>query len=310
MKITRFKFFGEGLLLCCTLIWGFAFIVVKDSLDSVGVNMLNGLRFSVAGVTLGVICIRRLVKDRGASLLSGLLIGFFLWAAYTVQTYGINYTTPGKNAFLTTIYVVFVPLYQSIIKKEKPKLKHIITALTALVGIGILCLNPTEIFKFNLGDALSALCGVIFAAEIVSVDFFSKKCDVFSMTCYSFLFTGLFSFTTAAAVGESVPKITTAIIFPVLFLSLAATVAALLLQNIGQKYCAAPTASIIMGLESVFGTLFSVLFGMEKITLNFFIGAFIIFASLVICEIDFTGIKKSKEALQKPRVTVIIRTTV
>ena len=141
MKITRFKFFGEGLLLCCTLIWGFAFIVVKDSLDSVGVNMLNGLRFSVAGVTLGVICIRRLVKDRGASLLSGLLIGFFLWAAYTVQTYGINYTTPGKNAFLTTIYVVFVPLYQCIIKKEKPKLKHIITALTALVGIGILCLR-------------------------------------------------------------------------------------------------------------------------------------------------------------------------
>ena len=97
-------------MLITTAIWGFAFVVVKDTVDKVPPVYMMAFRFTIAAVGLTLICARRIKKLNPSILLHGGIIGVCLFLAYLLQTVGIQYTTAGKNAFLTTVYVIFVPL--------------------------------------------------------------------------------------------------------------------------------------------------------------------------------------------------------
>ena len=90
-----------GLVLTAA-IWGFAFVVVKDSLDYIGAVYMIAIRYSLAAVVMGIIFIKKWRMMDARYLRHGLLTGIFLFTAYTTQTMGCDYTTAGKNAFLTT----------------------------------------------------------------------------------------------------------------------------------------------------------------------------------------------------------------
>ena len=92
---------SAGLLLTAA-IWGFAFVVVKDSLDYIGSFYMVAIRFSIAAVGMGLIFFKKIRLIDKKHLLMGAITGFFLFFAYIVQTVGCFYTTAGKNAFLTT----------------------------------------------------------------------------------------------------------------------------------------------------------------------------------------------------------------
>ncbi len=68
-------------------------------------------------------------------------MGVCLFCAYTAQTIGITDTTPGKNAFLTTIYCVFVPFLFWLVNKSKPDVYNLVASVTCIVGVGFLYLS-------------------------------------------------------------------------------------------------------------------------------------------------------------------------
>ncbi len=274
---------AKAALLAAAIIWGSSFIVVKGTVDLLPPNMLLGVRFTIGFCVLALIFRKRLKQiDRGY-LLSGALIGVFLFAAYCVQTYGIQTTTPGKNAFLTAIYCVIVPFLFWAVNKKRPDKYNFIAVFVCITGIGLVSLTGS--FSIERGDALTLASGVMYACHIVAIAKLSGSRDPILLTILQFGTAAILAWILSLATETVSPAMFTPdAIKALLYLALGGTSTAVLLQNIGQKYTDPSSAGIIMSLESVFGVLFSVFFYGEQLTGRLVMGFVLIFLAVLISE--------------------------
>ena len=100
---------AKAALLVATLIWGSTFIIFKDAMNGLPPLFILAFRYLVATVILSAVFFKKLRLINKTYLWQGAVLGVFLAAAYIFQTYGLQGTTPGKNAFLTAVYCVLVP---------------------------------------------------------------------------------------------------------------------------------------------------------------------------------------------------------
>lgn len=287
--ITFIASFG---MLLTAAIWGFAFVVVKDSLDVVPPIYMLSFRFTIAGIVLALICIKKLALLNKTILLHGSVLGFFLFIAYAFQTIGCQYTTAGKNAFLTTIYVILVPLFLWILTKQQPKPQTIIAAFIALVGIALLSLQ--EDFSINKGDLLTIFCSIGFSLHMIFIAHYNATEDAVLLTILQIFFAALFSWITAPFIDGSFPLYVfhnSKTIFSLLYLGIFSTMIAFFLQNICQKYTPTPIASLFLSFESVFGVIFSCIFLKEILTRKMILGCMLLFCAVILSELK---IKKQK----------------
>ncbi len=277
--------FCDIALLLCGALWGSGFTVMKNSLDSMPVNFLLAFRFTIAGILLALILIRQFKGITRKTILRGLCCGFLLYCAYSVQTYGLALTTSGKNAFLTAIYVIIVPFLYWLVYKRKPTKFHIIAAALFIVGVGVVALSSD--LSVNMGDMLTLLCGVLYAAHIVAVSIFSDQGEnVMLLTAMQFIFAAMFAFI-VGFIFEPFPTdalATSEAQFSIAYLGIACTLLALTLQNIGLKYAPPAHASLLMSTEAPFGVLFGILFLGEALTLRFIVGVVFISVAIFISE--------------------------
>ncbi len=284
---TKQVFASLGLLLTAA-VWGFAFVVVKDSLDYVGSVYMVAIRFSIAAIGLAIIFCKRLKKIDKKHLLMGAVTGLFLFLAYLVQTIGCSYTTAGKNAFLTTIYVILIPLISWPLYKKRPYWYVFLAAVLSLTGIGLLALGGDDFNGVNIGDILTLICGLFFALHILWTEKCNKEgCDTIIITMLQFAFAALFGWILAPFMDGAFPVIalqTPKIILSMLYLGVFSSMICYSLQNIGLKYVQSSLASLFLSFESVFGVLFSTLFLHEQLTVRMIIGCVLIFCAIVIAE--------------------------
>lgn len=280
-------FASLGLLLTAA-VWGFAFVVVKDSLDYVGSVYMVAIRFSIAAIGLAIIFCKRLKKIDKKHLLMGGVTGLFLFLAYLVQTIGCSYTTAGKNAFLTTIYVILIPLIGWPLYKKRPQWHVFVAAGLSLTGIGLLALGGDDISGINIGDILTLLCGLFFALHILWTEKCNKEgCDTIIITMLQFAFAAFFGWILAPFMDGAFPIVaikTPKVILSMLYLGLFSSMICFSLQNIGLKYVQSSLASLFLSFESVFGVLFSTIFLHETLTLKMAVGCALIFSAIVIAE--------------------------
>lgn len=280
-------FASLGLLLTAA-VWGFAFVVVKDSLDYVGSVYMVAIRFSIAAIGLAIIFCKRLKKIDKKHLLMGGVTGLFLFLAYLVQTIGCSYTTAGKNAFLTTIYVILIPLIGWPLYKKRPQWHVFLAAGLSLTGIGLLALGGDDISGINIGDILTLLCGLFFALHILWTEKCNKEgCDTIIITMLQFAFAAFFGWILAPFMDGAFPIAaikTPKVILSMLYLGLFSSMICFSLQNIGLKYVQSSLASLFLSFESVFGVLFSTIFLHETLTLKMAVGCALIFSAIVIAE--------------------------
>ena len=280
-------FASLGLLLTAA-VWGFAFVVVKDSLDYVGSVYMVAIRFSIAAIGLAIIFCKRLKKIDKKHLLMGGVTGLFLFLAYLVQTIGCSYTTAGKNAFLTTIYVILIPLISWPLYKKRPQWHVFLAAGLSLTGIGLLALGGDDISGINIGDILTLLCGLFFALHILWTEKCNKEgCDTIIITMLQFAFAAFFGWILAPFMDGAFPIAaikTPKVILSMLYLGLFSSMICFSLQNIGLKYVQSSLASLFLSFESVFGVLFSTIFLHETLTLKMVVGCALIFSAIVIAE--------------------------
>lgn len=280
-------FASLGLLLTAA-VWGFAFVVVKDSLDYVGSVYMVAIRFSIAAIGLAIIFCKRLKKIDKKHLLMGGVTGLFLFLAYLVQTIGCSYTTAGKNAFLTTIYVILIPLIGWPLYKKRPQWHVFVAAGLSLTGIGLLALGGDDISGINIGDILTLLCGLFFALHILWTEKCNKEgCDTIIITMLQFAFAAFFGWILAPFMDGAFPIAaikTPKVILSMLYLGLFSSMICFSLQNIGLKYVQSSLASLFLSFESVFGVLFSTIFLHETLTLKMAVGCALIFSAIVIAE--------------------------
>lgn len=292
--------------LLTSAIWGFAFVVVKDSLRNISALYMLAFRFSIAVIILGIVFFKRLKKINLQYLKKGGLIGVFLFLAYFFQTIGCNYTTPGKNAFLTTIYVILIPFYGWIFYKKRPAWFVFFAAFLQILGIAFLSLTNDikQGFCLNLGDWLTLICGIFYAFQMFFQSEFSKnsqEADPFVYAFIEFLVGAILSWIFAPFYDAKTNFLTLnfqgfplqafyskSFIISVLYLGIASTAIAFALQNISLKYLNASFATILLSFESVFGMLFSILFPVngvkENLTIWGIIGCVLIFIAVIIAQ--------------------------
>ncbi len=276
-------------LFIAAFIWGSSFFIMKDTVDVFPPYILLGIRFTIASILLGIIFFKRLRQINYDYVRKGAVIGLLLFLAYSTQTIGITETTPGKNAFLTAVYCVIVPFLFWLVDRSKPDRYNFFAALICISGIGLVALKGD--FSIGYGDAFTLLGGFLYAGHMVSVAKLGKERDPIILTILQFAFAALFSWCIGLTFEKFPGNWETDNLIGLLYLAIFATAAALLFQNMGQKWTHPSAAAIILSLESVFGVLFSIVFYGEQLTGRLTIGFLMIFIAVVVSETKLSFIK-------------------
>lgn len=285
MKMSKKELFADAILLLTALIWGSAFAVVKNTLDSFPPAAIIAMRYTIASVITGVVFRKHLRGLTRGDIQRGAFVGLMLSLAYIVQTIGLTYTTAGKNAFLTTVYVLLVPFGCCVLFRQKLKKENFIAAGLMVAGIGLLSLDG-ETGGLNIGDALTLLAGALFAAHIIAVDRCQKKTNTYALIVLQFAFSAGYAFLYVMLFERDLPlDFNAGSVGGLLYLAIFSTTIAMSLQNIGQSMAPASHAAILLALESVFGAAFSCLLLGEKLTAKMGLGFVVIFAALMVSEL-------------------------
>lgn len=286
-------------MILATAIWGFAFVVVKESVDVIPPLYMLAFRFTVASVGMTILFAGRLRYLTAKLWKHGAWLGFWMFLAYAMQTWGCKYTTAGKNAFITVTYVVIVPFLSWLLFGNRPGVYSLVAAVLALLGVGMLSLNGEG--GINRGDLLTLACGIFYAVQMVYVNRYTQEEDPVLLTWVQIVTSMVLAWLTAPLVEGVVPvrELSGQIMGSMLYLGLLSTMAAFLLQNIGQKYTPPATAALFLSMESVFGALSSAIFLNEKISLKMFAGCAILFFAILLAETRFEFlpfVRKREEA--------------
>ena len=229
------KRFAKLALLFATIIWGSSFFIMKNAVEQIPTPYLLGIRFAIAAVLLAVVFAGRLKQINKEYLWQSAIIGLCLYLAYFVQTLGLARTTPGKNAFLTAVYCIIVPFLYWIVDKKRPGKSNVIAAFLCVAGIGLVSLTGS--FTMGIGDTLTLVGGFFYAAHIVVVAKFGKDKDMFVVTMLQFTYCALYAGITSLVLHPRMEvAVSNHLWIELAYLAIACTAAALLLQNIGQKY--------------------------------------------------------------------------
>ena len=259
------KFFSGGsmTLLLTALIWGVAFVAQSEGVEHVGPFTFNSIRFLLGGLVL-LPCIvfldkinrteRKLFSFTRNEVKGGIACGIVLCVASSLQQLGIMYTSAGKAAFITSLYVVLVPLF-GLFMKKKIGLRIWLCVAFALLGVTILSADFSGGTVISLGDLLCLFGSIVFALHIIVIDEFSPKTDGVRMSCIQFFVAGILA-SPFMLISEK-PEISQLLdaSLPIAYAGLLSCGVAYTLQIIGQKKCPPATASIILSLESVFGAI-------------------------------------------------------
>ena len=187
-------------------------------------------------------------------IIGGILCGIVLCLASTLQTMGMVYTSPGKSAFITALYMVIIPIVGLFCgKKLRPVIA--LSVVIATVGLYMICVDSSS--GINKGDIITLACSFLFTAHILVIDHFSPKVDGVKLSCIQFFVCGLINITYMFIFEE--PQLS-----PIIgcwasigFSGIMSCGVAYTLQIVGQKYTDPTSASILMSLESVFAALSS-----------------------------------------------------
>lgn len=291
-KDKKYAALGRLALLATTMIWGTSFVILKNTLDSVSTLYILAFRFTGAAVLMLLLGLREMKKLDMGYLKSGGLMGAFLFLAYVLQTYGLVYTTPGKNAFLTATYCVMVPFLYWAISRRRPDKYNIAAAFMSIAGIGLVSLNND--FSVGLGEGLTTLCGVFFALHIIATSRAAENRSVVLLTMIQFAVCGVLSWLSALIAEPFPTQIPAGAAVGIVYLCVMCTAATYLLQTFGQKYTPPSAVAVILTLEAVFGTVISMIFYGERLSLRLAVGFVVIFSAILVSETKLAFLSRKK----------------
>ena len=283
---------GRLALLTAAVIWGSSFIVMKDTVDGIPVFQLLAIRFTLAGLLLGLIFRKRLTGHWRQLLPHGALCGVLLLSAYATQTFGLMTTSPGTNAFLTAVYCVLVPFMAWGLYRRPPTGCNWAAAVMCVTGIGLISLSGD--LTIGTGEWLTLLSGVFYGLHIMCLSHFGGRDDPVALTIVQFMFVAALSWlcTLPTESGAGLPA--PAIWPQLLYLTVFATAATLVLQSVGQSLTPPSQSAILLSLESVFAVVFSVLLGKEQLTVPLFCGFTLIFLSVIVSETQLSFLRRKQ----------------
>ncbi len=300
------------MFLTTAMLWGFAFVAQKHVSTLPTFTVVSIRTFFAAIFLLLIIPLldkfrkngRHLISKKGiditkSELIGGICCGAVLCAASCTQQIGIGMgDNVGKAAFISALYVLIVPIIGLLAAKRSP-INVWIGVIIAVFGFYLLCIKDG--FSVSSADLIVLVSSCIYALHIIVISKFSPKGDGVRMSCIQFFTSSAISTVLALIFNKSpnpeeiIAMLPTFIYFGVFSGGIAYT-----LQIIGQKDADPTVASIILSLESVFGTIGGVIFLGESMELREYFGCAIVFIAIIIAQLDFKALlQKFKKTEQK-----------
>lgn len=283
-------------MLLTAILWGSGFISQKLGNRVMPPMTFNAVRQLMAAVVLTPIVMRGLKKsgylsrenntvnqldDKKKRLLkAGVLCGLFMLIGTATQQIGLLTVSAGKSGFISSIYIVFTPLF-SVIVGSKVKRRTVICIAIAMVGFAVMSLKG-GLGGATPGDWLTLVSAAGFAAQIVAVNCFVDKDNAVLLSQLQFLFCGAAGLVVALIMEGPAWAGVLAGLPVLLYQTFVPTAGGYTLQIIGQKYTDSSSAALIMSLEAVFAMIFGALFLHEIMSLREVAGAAIIFAATIL----------------------------
>lgn len=302
MKMT--KSMANILLLITSVFWGSGFVVTKIALDAnVSPGFINFVRGFLFFVCVLMFFHKKIFKMTFRDFKVGLIAGLLNFGGFITQTIGVIYTTPSNNAFITATYVVIVPFIAWIIYGKKFQAKSLVAIVVCLVGMAIISGISNEEINLNIGDLYTLICAIFYAGSIVYLGYSARTSD-FSVVAFmlaAMQAIGGIAFFLLVEQGELSDINWSVALVPLLYMGVICSFVGQTLQVLAQKHTSATSAGLIMTLESVFGSIFSITFGFEPLTGKLVVGGTLIMLSIILMELDFKlllGKSKLKEIIK------------
>lgn len=293
------KILGNGLLLLTALVWGTAFVFQRVGMEKIEPITFSAARMALAAVMVGAVAyLTRRKKKYSAdeqkeynknTVIGGVVCGSLLAVASILQQAGLVYTTAGKAGFITAMYMLMVPIFAYIIFKKKSSWWVWLAVLLGVVGMYFLCI--TDGFTLSNGDALVALCAVVFTFHILSCDHFTRKGDSITISAIQFATATVIS-TVIAFIAETPTweGIVSALV-PIMYCGIVSGGIGYTLQMVAQKYTEPAIASLLLSMESVFALIAGVILLNESMSTRELLGCIIMFVAIILVQIPKRGNK-------------------
>ncbi len=295
MRLERPSTLRAGLALAgICAIWGFTFPAVKLALGDVGATTLVSLRFGLAAVALGLIFRRRACCLGPNSRWPVFALGFLLAAGTLLQTLGLKYTTAPRWAFITTLYVVIVPVAMALLARLRPRWTSLAAGALSLGGLYLI--TDPRLHGLNLGDWLTLGCAFAFAVHIVFVGIFATRYDPIALTFWQVAVASVVSLGALAAVERPHLALTPWSITAILVTGLLGTAFAFSVQTWAQRETPASHAAVIFSAEPLFATIFAYLLQGTILSPRAWLGAGLVTVGLLLTQVMPRGRRAAKEA--------------
>lgn len=277
------KYIGEFGLIVVAIIWGSGFVATAMTLKAYTPYQSMAGRFLVGAIFLAIIFHKQLKNIQRSTIIKGIILGAILYIAFALQTVGLSYTTPSKNAFLTAVNVIAVPIICYVLFKQRLDRFEVIGAFLTIIGIGLLSVDFSG--AINIGDVLSLLCAFAFAFHIIYTGKFVETEKPVSLTIIQFSSAAIIGFIVILVRGEMHFSADLTPLVSLIYLGVFSTGIAFFLQTYAQQFVSETKAAIILSTEAVWGMFFSIIIIQEVVNLKMAIGAAIIIVAILITEL-------------------------
>ena len=286
---------GNFLLILTALIWGCAFVAQSVGMEYVEPVTFNGIRCIIGGIVLIIANIafdsvkkkngtyKRIEKEEKIELIKGgIICGFIIFFASTIQQIGISQTTVGKAGFISVLYILIVPFLGLLMKQKLPRMIWLCCAI-AVAGLYLLCMN--ESLSLSKGDFTVLISAVCYAIHIIAIGHFAPKVDCVKLSCLQFLVCGAISLAVMFIFEKPDFENIIHAWLPILYAGALSGGVGYTLQTVAQKWTKPSVASLLMSFESVFAVLAGAVLLHQIPSLRELAGCILMFISIIIIQL-------------------------
>lgn len=271
------------------MIWGFAF---SSQAACIALGMqaftFTALRSWIAVIVLAIISLifvrknitKQYVKK---ALIGGLSCGCFLFVAQVLQQFGLEGTDSGKGGFLTALYIIMVPILSIFLKKKTSKLIWI-SAIIAVIGMFLLCVDVTQNFTVNVYDLILVLCAIVFAGHILCIDHF-EEINGIHLSLVQMATVAVFSTVCSLLFETLTLECFKACFWNLMYMGVFSSGVAYTLQVLAQKGSNPTVISMLLCLESVFALIGGAIFLSEVLQPLEYLGCAIMLVAVVLAQL-------------------------
>lgn len=277
-------------LVYCAAVWGSTFIMVKRLIDDVDPLSLVAIRFAMASVLLLPYLIAKRVAIL-ASLKAGGVLGILMAGMYIPQTLGLGSTSAANSAFITGLFIVFVPIFQLAFFKVRPRAFKLAAIALATAGLFVL---TGGIRQAKAGDLITLGTALAYALHVILGDRYAKaRQDPVALCFTQFVVCSLAAFALALPLGMRV-SLRPAPLGVLAFLAIFPTVSAFVIQLAAQRWTSPVKVAAIFSLEPVFAAIFAWTLGGEEFSARSALGGLMIVMGMLLAELPIGEARQAK----------------